>query len=86
MLLGNPDDTQSPAPPPPPVETADAAVQGVGGGRNTLPTVAAAPKRMARSEAQERSSPEAQIQLRENFDALAIFAPSVRTDANGRRC
>jgi uncharacterized protein YfaS (alpha-2-macroglobulin family) len=27
---------------------------------------------------------QAQINLRENFDALAVFAPSVKTDSNGK--
>jgi hypothetical protein len=30
------------------------------------------------------SEPDKQIRLRENFNALAVFSPSVRTDANGR--
>ena len=32
----------------------------------------------------ENEQAQQQINLRENFDALAVFAPSVRTDANGK--
>src|SRR5690606_12165023 len=56
------------------------------------PTPAQAPK-MARkemaadsamaAEADDRS-PDSPINLRENFDALAVWSPSVKTDSNGR--
>ena len=32
----------------------------------------------------DQSSPETPIELRQNFNALAVFAPSVKTDSNGR--
>jgi uncharacterized protein YfaS (alpha-2-macroglobulin family) len=39
---------------------------------------------VTRSGTSESSEEAQQIRLRENFNALAVFAPSVRTDANGR--
>jgi len=55
----------------------------------TAPT--AAPKSVMKREAkkdgerdEDSSGQDGQIKLRENFNALAVFAPQVRTDANGR--
>jgi alpha-2-macroglobulin len=84
ILLGNPDDLQSAAPPPPPapVQTSDASI-GEGFKSRSL-TIAG-----ARAASQEISidgalAADPSISVRQNFDALAVFAPSVRTDANGR--
>jgi len=86
VLLGNPEDAK---PPPPPSEgvlnTAEASIST----RQvaTLPTVgraADAAKKMVdrfSGDDKDESSP---INLRENFDALAKWSPSVRTDASGR--
>ena len=38
----------------------------------------------ARDEADDQAQAQAPIELRQNFNALAVFAPSVRTDSNGR--
>jgi uncharacterized protein YfaS (alpha-2-macroglobulin family) len=40
--------------------------------------------RKAKGESDPRESESKEVRLRENFNALAVFAPSVRTDANGR--
>lgn len=93
VLLGNPDDVK--APPPPPGESgivsgALLAQDSFAGGR-VMPS--AAPKsEMARKVANEavadrddgQSQPDVPINLRQNFNALAKFSPSVRTDSNGR--
>src|SRR5690606_22939896 len=84
VLLGNPDDV---APPPPP------SASGVGSGRGTVSAQEMSAMPMA---AKSRSllsldgmdvsddDAQAQIDLRQNFDALAVFAPSVKTDSDGR--
>jgi len=91
VLLANPEDVKNPpAPPPQPVSEMAA---GVGGdrGRNVLrsaaPSAKVARQEMADSamaaEADDRS-PDTPINLRENFNALAVWSPSVKTDSNGR--
>ncbi|HJS52550.1 MAG TPA: alpha-2-macroglobulin family protein, partial [Pyrinomonadaceae bacterium] len=94
VLLGNPDDVKRPPPPP---STADGAGIGLASEsvrtRNisALPTMARAgakqefavdaAKALDRDEQHQAETP---INLRENFNALAVFSPSVRTDSNGR--
>ncbi len=92
VLLGNPDDVKNQAPPPPPA--------GIGGGRGDLSARQVSNMPMAKAsrnefaldgasaaetvvtvDGQETGTP---INLRENFNALAVFAPSVKTDSNGR--
>ncbi len=89
VLLGNPDDI---APPPPPAE-ADAnyslAQMQPGVAREGYVAGARAPaaKRADMAmDAMEVKAEEEQgpISLRKNFDALAVWSPSVRTNANGR--
>lgn len=87
VILGNPDDVKA-NPPPPPAEAvmADTMAEGASFAR-MMP--AAAPKMTARSEmsadgADDSGSADTPINLRENFNALAVFAPSIRTDSNGR--
>ncbi|MCY7348670.1 MAG: Ig-like domain-containing protein, partial [Pyrinomonadaceae bacterium] len=92
VLLGNPDDVK--APPPPPVPSSpmmmSESVQMSAGAMN-------APKSAMKREAKRGDiSAEAdddairieteisEINLRENFNALAVFAPSVETDSNGK--
>ncbi len=88
VLLGNPDDVR-PSPPPPPPSVANEAVSVDGfSARQALPMNG----RAMRSElklaagAKDEAAPgqDGQISLRENFDALAKWSPSVRTDASGR--
>ncbi|HEX6279412.1 MAG TPA: alpha-2-macroglobulin family protein, partial [Pyrinomonadaceae bacterium] len=87
VLLANPEDVKTP--PPPPSPSGDLIPISAEGRAVTL---SAAPKRMARnemvadavaSEADDRS-PDSPINLRENFEALAVWSPAVKTDSNGR--
>jgi alpha-2-macroglobulin len=83
VLLGNPEDAPAPPPPPP---AANAVME------TALQSRAAAPGAMAAKDGARiyidgfagGQGGQAAIQLRENFNALAVFAPSVRTDANGK--
>ncbi|HLM60776.1 MAG TPA: alpha-2-macroglobulin family protein, partial [Pyrinomonadaceae bacterium] len=93
ILLGNPDDIKSP--PPPPVPSSQMMVESqssiVGGATaapksvmaRTAKNEARADMAMAESVSDDNQSRE-QINLRENFNALAVFAPSVKTDSNGK--
>lgn len=100
VLLGNPDDVKTPPPPPPSVDATETKAQdniSVGGAMR--PMASPAPmKSVSRSkakseykkdgnfaEAEERDEgDQSAINLRENFNALAVFAPSVKTDGNGK--
>ncbi len=89
VLLGNPDDVSPRATPPPP--PAPPMVSGVGAGRgdasmqkmsvNAARSVAA---EVAVMDGMPADGEQGAINLRQNFDALAVFAPSVRTDSSGR--
>ncbi|MGB7210307.1 MAG: alpha-2-macroglobulin family protein, partial [Pyrinomonadaceae bacterium] len=95
VLLGNPDDVKKQPPLPPPSADPNTKFRSV---LSISPGVAGAAKKMERSdmaadmvanEAEKddhNTSPDVQgqINLRENFNALAVFAPSVKTDSNGR--
>lgn len=89
VLLGNPDDV---APPPPPPPAPAGVVDSFGRGEvPAKPMLAAKRKRadeadMAAEMTADRddAQSEGQINMRENFDALAVFAPNVKTDSNGR--
>lgn len=96
VLLGNPDDVKA-NPPPPPAQPAGGAMMDGVSARNMSALPMSAPKMAARSEmvaaesamdrddeAKKDSSPDTPINLRENFNALAVFAPSIKTDSNGR--
>ncbi len=97
ILLGNPDDVKSPPPPPPANSPAGgiatqrtsksvysiAPTMARSGLRNASPKESA-DMAMAESERKEDGDSQAQINLRENFNALAVFAPSVKTDSNGK--
>ncbi|HQU92924.1 MAG TPA: alpha-2-macroglobulin family protein, partial [Pyrinomonadaceae bacterium] len=93
VLLANPGDVKTP-PPPPVTEGQEIMASGAGlSGRRLAMTPAPAPK-MARAEmvadaavANEMRSDDganSPINLRENFNALAVWSPSVKTDSNGR--
>ncbi|MEZ5344003.1 MAG: alpha-2-macroglobulin family protein [Pyrinomonadaceae bacterium] len=94
VLLGNPDDVASP-PPPPPVEVSDARTGGALMAMKSAPAPGARRERadgfaisenaaMADEERDADDATQEQINLRKNFDALAVFAPSVKTDSNGK--
>lgn len=90
VLLGNPEDVKNPPPPPPSPSASGAGF--VSEARVANLQRAPSPKRaraeaadMAKAEAEVDDSPtDEAINLRENFNALAVFAPSVKTDSNGR--
>ena len=92
VMLGNPDDVKSPPPPPPSADMAQTTSESI--------SVAGAAPRAARGLlagqyktwmnddvayiVSKNEAAEGQIALRENFNALAVFAPSVKTDSSGR--
>jgi uncharacterized protein YfaS (alpha-2-macroglobulin family) len=95
VLLGNPEDVKNPPPPPPPSVQESVTVSADGAGSSA----ASVKPRSARSDLKQvykkwekddvayivtEEEKQAQINLRENFDALAVFAPSVKTDASGK--
>jgi len=87
VLLGNPDDVQAP-PPPPPLGVAESfSIQNdaaAGPAQNRALAKLAAPSAGRAREEKDGGNAEQPINLRENFNALAFFAPAVRTDASGR--
>ncbi len=89
VLLGNPDDVKAPPPPPPVSEGVVSFSAGLA--MPSPPAKSMARREMAVDKAvttEEKDgnlqSPDTPINLRENFNALAVFAPSVKTDSNGR--
>ncbi len=89
VLLGNPDDLKKSPPPPKPVSGSLLAMRA-----GAMPPGSAANVEMkARQEmvadeavtvAADKDTSDTPIILRQNFDALALWSPSVKTDANGR--
>ncbi len=95
ILLGNPDDVK--APPPPPQELpinaramSDMIQMSAGAVAPSPATKSVAKRQGVFAESERNMSPtvgdasQSQINLRENFNALVVFAPSVKTDANGK--
>jgi uncharacterized protein YfaS (alpha-2-macroglobulin family) len=97
ILLGNPEDLKK-QPPPPPKEFSAEYGRAMGGAVNkaarstgslavpSSPSVEATIAADAMSEERDdrASQPDTPINLRENFNALALFSPTVKTDSNGR--
>lgn len=94
VLLGNPEDVKN-QPPPPPKSGELMPTSSTGGARNgrSMQQLAKMAPGVARQEVfaadaiaaeKDDASPDSPINLRENFNALAVFAPSVKTDSNGR--
>jgi uncharacterized protein YfaS (alpha-2-macroglobulin family) len=89
VLLGNPDDVKPPPPPPSPaaavreMESVSADAVSVRQ-RNAAPKAARAEKSAFANFAVDEAAQDAPIDLRENFNALAVFAPSVKTNSSGR--
>ncbi len=94
VLLGNPDDVKAPPPPPQelPVNGRNLSSFSIGAG-NAAPSPSV--MRKAKSEVADKDmvaneagrnelNLDTQINLRQNFNALAVFAPSVKTDSNGK--
>lgn len=96
IILGNPEDVKKQPPPPPaslPIsgrQTMELAAAPSAAGAAKMKSEARADranemsKDGARDEADDQAQAQAPIELRQNFNALAVFAPSVRTDSNGR--
>ena len=91
VLLGNPGDVKPP-PPPPGTVSETVTVMAAGNARRApSPKAARQETRMydmaanaPMAEADLAATPQEPISLRENFDALAVWSPSVRTNSNGR--
>jgi len=100
ILLGNPDDVKKSPPPPPSPATVDTVSEmssvAVGGANRPMAKSAGAKNDRSRQsreenkfamdgadrdEGQDSNTP---IALRQNFNALALWSPTVRTDGNGR--
>lgn len=95
VLLGNPDDVKPDAPPPPPpMQAMDAMVAEsspmAAGAVRSLPIsgrrMELAKKSADRDdgEAEREQGSDGQINMRQNFNALAVFSPTVKTDSNGK--
>ena len=98
VLLGNPKDIKNKPPPPPPAAVSESRVR-FNGGRGAL-AMKPSPKRRMRREANKKDgfavadiveaesddSPDkqSQINLRKNFNALAVFAPNIKTNSSGK--
>ncbi|HEX6124590.1 MAG TPA: alpha-2-macroglobulin family protein [Pyrinomonadaceae bacterium] len=89
VVLGNPDDVKAP-PPPAGLAAANEAVA-FASMPDARPTGSLAAQRSkaglladAERDATALVEQDSLIALRQNFNALAVFAPSVRTDSNGR--
>ena len=96
VLLANPDDVKTPPPPPANVDEF-ATGRAVSGGVLAMKPSAAPRSEMNKSaerrdmvaeamadDREQAQQPDAAINLRQNFDALALWSPTVRTDGNGR--
>ncbi len=96
VLLGNPDDVTPPPPPPSPVDVSESRA---GGALMSAPAARKTSAKGERADGyaldeavmaddekkrDENGATQEQINLRKNFDALAVFAPNVKTDSNGK--
>ncbi|MFN6964102.1 MAG: alpha-2-macroglobulin family protein [Pyrinomonadaceae bacterium] len=96
LLLGNPEDAkaQAPPPPPPPPSPAGGAINARQVSELPMKGRAVSELRADGASAAENAfvvdgqevsgGPDTPIKQRLRFDALAVFVPSARTDANGR--
>ncbi len=87
LLLGNPEDVKVPPPPPQGMMAADAVSSSIvemGAARAPMAKNSRAGLRDEANLEDREGAGEVPINLRENFNALAVFAPSVKTDSNGR--
>ncbi len=91
VLLGNPEDLKK-QPPPPPKGISIDGIDGFAGGR-AMPAAAAKSQNRAVSDmamaesvtvTAEEPKAETPINLRQNFNALALWSPTVKTDSSGR--
>ncbi len=99
ILLGNPEDVKKPPPPPPALNSnfamdavSEISASGRATGNAAPPSAKRAMKVSAgvldreedRRDDSNAQSPDVPINLRQNFNALALFSPTVRTDSSGR--
>ncbi|MEO6655108.1 MAG: alpha-2-macroglobulin family protein, partial [Pyrinomonadaceae bacterium] len=97
ILLGNPDDVKKPPPAPSSVamdavsEFGVATGRGVGGAMakpSARMNISSGVLNMAKDEAERddraQQVPDTPINLRQNFNALVLFSPTVKTDSRGR--
>ncbi|MBK7513925.1 MAG: Ig-like domain-containing protein [Chloracidobacterium sp.] len=94
VLLGNPADVKADMPPPPPVPISSGVMSA--DGASARPSSAQKMKGGSREEKKpdlnfaaaeiddDAADSETPINLRQNFNALALFSPTVKTDASGR--
>ena len=94
VLLGNPADVKADMPPPPPVPISLGVMSA--DGASARPSSAQKMKGGSREEKKpdlnfaaaeiddDAADSETPINLRQNFNALALFSPTVKTDASGR--
>jgi uncharacterized protein YfaS (alpha-2-macroglobulin family) len=93
-LLANPDDVKQKPPPPSPVMAQESVSLSAGAGARSdmsARNIAALPKAARAQFAKDEEKvvdqvvqPDPAITLRQNFNALALFSPTVKTDASGR--
>ncbi|MBK9768039.1 MAG: hypothetical protein IPP63_14010 [Chloracidobacterium sp.] len=93
-MLGNPADVKADMPPPPPVPISSGVMSA--DGASARPSSAQKMKGGSREEKKpdlnfaaaeiddDAADSETPINLRQNFNALALFSPTVKTDASGR--
>ncbi|MGB7203291.1 MAG: alpha-2-macroglobulin family protein [Pyrinomonadaceae bacterium] len=96
ILLANPDDVKQQPPPPAPMTVDAVSEMSVGASRSTnkpMAKSAGAKDERGRQSREENNfamdgerdqSPDTPIALRQNFNALALWSPTVRTDSSGR--
>ncbi len=91
ILLGNPDDVKPP--PPPPAPSVGAMSESVSVSADSVASLPVNGRRVSNlykmkagivGDSKEEAQNNEPINLRENFNALAVFAPNVKTDANGK--
>ncbi|MCW5961637.1 MAG: hypothetical protein KIS76_15850 [Pyrinomonadaceae bacterium] len=84
ILLGNPDDVSPPSPEELPKGTNFSSDLMMAEGAAPAPMMARSVAKKSASERDESPQQQEQINLRENFNALAVFAPSVKTNSSGK--
>lgn len=91
VLLGNPDDVTPPPPPPAAMADGVASEARMGSGGILANRAVPSPKMVSKGGRddfagadEEQNQPDTPINLRQNFNALALWSPTVRTDSSGR--
>ena len=94
VLLGNPDDVKATPPPPPPANVAESESVAFAQAAPSLGRASRSDAKQLRKVSglvtdgvaadDESAGQNGAINLRQNFDALAVFVPSAKTDSSGR--